>query len=155
MPPKDANERKNGARKNVNIGSDAENNPFLDPSSQREAPDAQNGFDKHNVVPGKTIVFDPKSDMSHSTTNNGLKVGKSTAIENDDQEHADRGPPLDAPTRYHANTTSVNLKERTVSFAQAPLFQQPSGASEAIKESPPLVNRSTKLNKLFVQPINN
>jgi hypothetical protein len=40
MPPKDANERKNGARKNVNIGSDAENNPFLDPSSQREAPDA-------------------------------------------------------------------------------------------------------------------
>jgi hypothetical protein len=92
--------------------------------------------------------------MSHSTTNNGLKEGKSTAIDNDDQEHADRGPPHDAPTRYHANTTSVNLKERTVSFAQAPLFHQPSGASEAIKENPPLVNKSTKLNKLFVHPIN-
>ncbi len=59
MLPKDANERKNGTRKNVNIGSDAEKNPFLDLSTQREAPDAQVGFDKHNEVSGKTIVFYP------------------------------------------------------------------------------------------------
>jgi hypothetical protein len=51
--------------------------------------------------------------------------------------------------------SSINLKDRFVSFAQGTVFQRPSTASKAIKKNPPLVNKFTRFNKLFQQPINN
>ena len=127
--------------RNLNLGNNGENNPFLVLNSQSEAAAAQHGEPNNSVKESELNILSPKTVKNHPTsslTQNVIEEHKGTIFEEVEKE--DEVTPQ-GPNPDDGHQSSTNLRSRYVSFANGTVFQRPSTASKVIKKMPPLVNR--------------